>query len=147
MVSNASEDLPEPLGPVKTIDFPSGSRRSMSFRLFCRTPLRISSCTKVPRSTARLLYGASRIRSSLCHGILQAMHKNPRVMLGVLLAAVLLIGATIALGFDIFFRVPDFTVIRSAVKVPIILENGDESFKMIDPRVPGWVALRDISRF
>src|SRR6266581_5656523 len=38
MVSNARLDLPLPLGPVITVNFPSGRSRSMPFRLFCRAP-------------------------------------------------------------------------------------------------------------
>src|SRR5690349_23144676 len=38
MVSNASDDFPEPLGPVTTVNLPSGRSRSMPLRLFCRAP-------------------------------------------------------------------------------------------------------------
>src|SRR6266513_886130 len=38
MVSKASDDLPEPLGPVMTVNFPSGRSTSMPLRLFWRAP-------------------------------------------------------------------------------------------------------------
>src|SRR5437867_8419638 len=38
MVSNARPDLPLPLGPVITVNFPNGRSRSMPLRLFCRAP-------------------------------------------------------------------------------------------------------------
>src|SRR5213080_5367774 len=38
MVSNASDDLPLPLGPVTTVNFPSGRSRSITLRLFWRAP-------------------------------------------------------------------------------------------------------------
>src|SRR5438132_14061824 len=49
MVSKASDDLPEPLGPVTTVNFPSGRSTSMPLRLFWRAP-RIS--THVAAATA-----------------------------------------------------------------------------------------------
>lgn len=75
------------------------------------------------------------------------MQKNARLTLGIAFAAVLFFGASLALVVDIFLRVPDFTVLRSAVKVPIRLANGDDSFKMMGPRTPGWEPLRNISPF
>src|SRR6266404_4067147 len=38
MVSKASEDFPLPLGPVMTVNFPSGRSRSIPLRLFWRAP-------------------------------------------------------------------------------------------------------------
>jgi hypothetical protein len=38
MVSKARLDLPLPLGPVMTVNFPSGRSRSIPFRLFWRAP-------------------------------------------------------------------------------------------------------------
>src|ERR1700719_1204834 len=38
MVSKASDDLPEPLGPVTTVNFPSGRSTSIPLRLFWRAP-------------------------------------------------------------------------------------------------------------
>src|SRR5207245_4389379 len=38
MVSKARLDLPEPLGPVTTVNFPSGRSTSMPLRLFWRAP-------------------------------------------------------------------------------------------------------------
>src|SRR5438477_6765809 len=38
MVSKASDDLPEPLGPVTTVNFPSGRSTSTPLRLFWRAP-------------------------------------------------------------------------------------------------------------
>src|SRR6516164_4841877 len=38
MVSNAKEDFPEPLGPVTTVNLPSGRSTSMPLRLFWRAP-------------------------------------------------------------------------------------------------------------
>src|SRR6266536_5578357 len=38
MVSNASEDLPEPEGPVTTVNVRRGISRSNPFRLCCRAP-------------------------------------------------------------------------------------------------------------
>src|SRR6516165_5509792 len=38
MVSNASDDFPEPLGPVTTVNFPSGRSTSTPLRLFWRAP-------------------------------------------------------------------------------------------------------------
>src|ERR1700730_18685181 len=38
MVSKARLDLPLPLGPVTTVNFPSGRSRSIPFRLFWRAP-------------------------------------------------------------------------------------------------------------
>src|SRR6266581_7860520 len=38
MVSNARLDLPLPLGPVTTVNLPSGRSRSMPLRLFWRAP-------------------------------------------------------------------------------------------------------------
>src|ERR1700730_64739 len=38
MVSKASDDFPLPLGPVTTVNFPSGRSRSMPLRLFWRAP-------------------------------------------------------------------------------------------------------------
>jgi monofunctional biosynthetic peptidoglycan transglycosylase len=68
-------------------------------------------------------------------------------MLGAALAAALFLGASIALVVDVFLRVPDFTLLRSQVKVPIRLADGRDSFKMIGPRAPGWVPLSAISKF
>src|SRR4051812_24003642 len=39
MVSKASDDFPEPLGPVRTTSFPRGMRNSRSRRLCSRAPL------------------------------------------------------------------------------------------------------------
>src|SRR4029077_14488880 len=53
MVAKATYDLPEPLGPVMTVNFPSGRSTSMPLRLFCREP-RISmqsfGAAVIPRS-------------------------------------------------------------------------------------------------
>src|SRR5438132_9246949 len=49
MVSKASEDFPLPLGPVTTVNFPSGRSRSMPLRLFWCAP-RIST---QPRSAPK----------------------------------------------------------------------------------------------
>ena len=38
MVSKASDDFPLPLGPVMTVNSPSGKSRSIPLRLFCRAP-------------------------------------------------------------------------------------------------------------
>src|ERR1043166_8123421 len=38
MVSNASDDFPDPLGPVITVNLPSGRSTSMPLRLFWRAP-------------------------------------------------------------------------------------------------------------
>src|SRR5919108_2873698 len=38
MVSNASDDFPLPLGPVTTVNFPSGRSTSIPLRLFWRAP-------------------------------------------------------------------------------------------------------------
>src|SRR5438045_3224743 len=38
MVSKASDDFPEPLGPVTTVNLPSGRSTSTPLRLFCRAP-------------------------------------------------------------------------------------------------------------
>src|SRR5271170_2146530 len=54
MVSNASEDLPEPLGPVKTTILPRGRLRLTFFRLCCRAPTTTSLSTVARTgSTAR----------------------------------------------------------------------------------------------
>src|SRR5690606_15234211 len=45
MVSKASEDLPDPLTPVKTTSARGGSVRSTSLRLCVRAPRTISGCT------------------------------------------------------------------------------------------------------
>src|SRR5438132_2342354 len=55
MVSKASEDFPLPLGPVTTVNFPSGRSRSMPLRLFWRAP-RIST---QPRSGGAATHGSS----------------------------------------------------------------------------------------
>jgi len=42
MLSNASDDLPEPIGPVTTVSAPNDSSTSRFFRLFWRAPRRIA---------------------------------------------------------------------------------------------------------
>src|SRR5437762_10212218 len=50
MVSKASEDFPLPLGPVTTVNFPSGRSRSMPLRLFWRA----SRISTQPRSAGAM---------------------------------------------------------------------------------------------
>src|ERR1700733_6818569 len=45
MVSNAIDDLPDPLGPVKTTIFPRGRLTLTFFRLCCRAPTTTSLST------------------------------------------------------------------------------------------------------
>src|SRR5438067_9063019 len=52
MVSKARLDLPLPLGPVMTLNFPSGRSRSIPLRLFWRAP-RIST---QPRSGGAVMH-------------------------------------------------------------------------------------------
>src|SRR5213076_3283612 len=55
MVSKASDDLPEPLGPVTTVNLPNGRSTSMPLRLFWRAP-RIST---QPRSAGAVTHSFS----------------------------------------------------------------------------------------
>src|SRR6185503_20115304 len=57
MVSKARLDLPLPLGPVITVNFPSGRSRSIPLRLFWRAP-RIST---QPRSGGAVRHGFSAV--------------------------------------------------------------------------------------
>src|ERR1051325_1306692 len=55
MVSNASDDFPDPLGPVTTVNLPSGRSTSTPLRLFWRAP-RIST---QPRSNGAVTHSFS----------------------------------------------------------------------------------------
>src|ERR1044071_4159889 len=55
MVSKARLDLPLPLGPVTTVNFPSGRSRSIPLRLFWRAP-RISMQSSPVGMTTRFLF-------------------------------------------------------------------------------------------
>jgi len=73
------------------------------------------------------------------------MQKNQKVILGATLAFVILAGGVIALILDAFTSVPDFKALRTQVKVPIFLPNGEKSTRWVGPQAPGWVSIRHIS--
>src|SRR5205823_7046369 len=79
MVSKPSEDLPLPLGPVTTVNFPSARSRSIPLRLFWRAP-RISMQPRLagaiteflpstfdPTGNYSRMRPASQIFPTLCH--------------------------------------------------------------------------------
>jgi len=67
--------------------------------------------------------------------------------LAIVFLFVLLISVTggIALVIDAFTKVPDFTVLRRKVEVPIELPGNIKSQRWVGPEAQGWVPLSQIS--
>src|SRR5688500_926059 len=73
------------------------------------------------------------------------MQFNTKLILGFVLASAVGIGAAISLVIGTLSTVPDFTLLRSKVLVP--LEMGDKRIvkREIGPKAPGWVRTKEIS--
>jgi len=75
------------------------------------------------------------------------MTKNARILLGVTLAFVLVLGAGVTLLADTFLDVPDFGEMKNKVEVPIKLADGTKTTKWVGPKAPGWVGIAGISNY
>lgn len=73
------------------------------------------------------------------------MHKHSKVLLGVVMAVVVLVGAIGALIFDTLTSTPDFTELRRSVEVTFPLPAGKKITRRVGPEAPGWVSLQNIS--
>jgi monofunctional glycosyltransferase len=73
------------------------------------------------------------------------MAKANKLFLSLTLAALLLGGAAVSLALIAFFNVPDFTVLKHEISVPIKLANGQKSTRLVGPETTSWVTLGGIS--
>jgi monofunctional glycosyltransferase len=73
------------------------------------------------------------------------MQKSTKILLGATLAAFVLAGAIFALVLDVFTSVPDFTELRSSVKVVIYLPDGKKAFRWVGPKAAGWAPMDQIA--
>lgn len=73
------------------------------------------------------------------------MQKSPKLILGVILASAVLLGAGVSLLIDIFTNVPNFALLRERVVVPIKLANDEKAEKEMGPKSHGWVPLSQIA--
>jgi monofunctional glycosyltransferase len=73
------------------------------------------------------------------------MAKANKLFLALTLAALLFVGSAISLAVIAFLSVPDFTVLKHEVSVPIKLANGEKSTRLVGPETNSWVSLGNIS--
>lgn len=73
------------------------------------------------------------------------MQKSSKILLGLVLASAVFLGAGVALVIDIFTNVPDFTVLRTKVTYPIEKANKEWTKREMGPRTGSWVSIKEIS--
>lgn len=73
------------------------------------------------------------------------MAKSNKFVLGVALAVTLGVVGTAAIVIDVFFNAPEFSEMRSSVKVTQQLPRGEKRVRAIGPKAPGWVPASQVS--
>jgi monofunctional biosynthetic peptidoglycan transglycosylase len=74
------------------------------------------------------------------------MSKSTRIVLAVVLAFLLALGAGAGLLLNAFVNPPDFDAMKSSVVQPILLADGKtKSTRRVGPSAPGWVPASQIS--
>lgn len=66
-------------------------------------------------------------------------------MMFAIIGALAFVGGVGWIFYSLFIAVPDFTLLKRAVDVPIELASGDKAVRRIGPAAPGWVAINQVS--